>query len=818
MVGQEGLSNADFARLFRREIREQAAAMDTDADELETRASAGLGLGYSGGVRSAQSRAEPGGESSLEANDALEEAGFARGGVGIGFTKAKEPRGDEAPAAKPAIKPRATWEKHTTGFGSKMLAKMGFSGRLGKKEDGVSAVIEVKLRPAQMGIGFGDFKEASALKHNRKLQKELRKEEGDDGEDDADATHGSFKEDDALWRKRNVQTSAKKYKRAVDLTQEAHAQKKQKKRSDVVLDMRGPDVRVLSDVSSAYDVSALRLEEARPKLGDELIYNVRMVVNLAEGKIYDLTQKIEANAVNVESMHKEAQIIRAQLAMDAVRVRHVRDMMEQTKRLEQIRETSLSSASVAPILAHLELVRRQFPAEFEAHKLLQLVPSLCLPPLRSLLTRVNLHDNESASTVIDQFRRIQLFLLEIPEPLESKDNERPIGVFPVIREKTNEMAEDLYNYVLEEALWPVMAHFVSVQWDPKLEAGECIDLFLEFRPHLSRAFEEAFLYDLVLSRLKKECSLWDPRTDTTPIHDWILPWIPLLGEALTPIYPEIRLAIGNALNQWHPKDLSVLSVLSPWRPVWGEHDYAKFTHRHIARKLIRIIQRDFVIDPQNQRLEPLQWVLAWREHLPERQFVALVEGEFFPKWLKTLRKWVSGDPDLEELAKWYSGWKTFFEKNGLSTQPRFAVYFYSALMLLDAACDAFPATSARHRLLPELNPDAPQSYQDALIAAKKDRSGGDDVDSSDSDARKHGSSRTPTFKATSPRSVSHSVGLRDVVESLAIANNLTFTPKGLHDGQQVYAFGKHNIIIEQGVVFVEATKGTFKPVDVEQLL
>jgi tuftelin-interacting protein 11 len=817
MAGREGMSNADFARLFRREIREETAAMDTDPEEPEARTSAGLGLGYSGGARSAQSHAEPSGESTREANDAPKEAGFVRGGIGLGFTKAKDPPKDEVSAAKPVVKPRATWEKHTTGFGSKMLAKMGFSGRLGRKEDGVSAVIEVKLRPAQMGIGFGDFKEASALKHNRKLQKELRKEEGDEGEDDTDVTRGSFKEDDTLWRKRKVQSSVKKYKRAADLTQEAQTRKK-KKRSDVVLDMRGPDVRVLSDVSSAYDVSKLRLEEARPKLGDELIYNVRMVVNLSEGKIYDLTQKIETNVVNVESMRKEAKIIRAQLAMDAVRVRHVRDMMEQMKKLEQIRENSLEVTSVAPILAHLELVRREFPTEFEAHKLPQLVPSLCLPPLRSLLTKANLHDNESASTVIDQFRRIQLFLLEIPEASEGKDDERPIGVFPVIREKTNEMAEDLYNYVLEEALWPVMAHYVSVQWDTKLEAGECIALFLQFRPYLSRVFEEAFLYDLVLARLKKECSLWDPRTDTTPIHDWVFPWIPLLGEALTPIYPEIRLAIGNALNQWHPKDLSVLSVLSPWRQVWGEHDYAKFTHRHIARKLIRILQRDFVIDPQSQRLEPLQWVLAWREHLPERQFVALFEGEFFPKWLKTLRKWVSGDPDLEELAKWYSGWKTFFEKNGLLTQPRFAVYFYSALVLLDAACDAFTGTSTQHRLLPELNPRAPQSYQDALIAAKKDRTSGEDGDSSDSDARKRRSSRTPLFKATSPRSVSHSVSLRDVVESLAIANNLTFMPKGLHDGQQVYAFGKHNIIIEQGVVFVEATKGTFKSVDVEQLL
>lgn len=810
------MSNADFARLFRREIREEAAAQDAPEETGEC-VTPGLGLGYAGAGNAARNRSDRDGEATAANKHAPTETGFVRGGIGLGFVEAKG-SDEDAPAPKLAVKPRVAWEKHTTGFGSKMLAKMGFTGRLGKKEDGVSAVIEVKLRPAQMGIGFGDFKEASALKHNRKLQKELRKEEVDETEDDADGARGAFKEDDSLWRKRKVRTGEKKYKRAADLTQEVQNQKK-KKRSDVILDMRGPDVRVLSDVSSAYDVSARRLEEARPKLGDELIYNVRMIVNLAEGKIYDLTQKIETNTVNIESMRKEAKIIRAQLEMDAVRVRHVRDMMDQMKKLEQIRATALEVASVAPILAHLGLVRREFPAEFEAHKLLQLVPSLCLPPLRSLLIQASLQDKESAATMVDQFRRIQLFLLEMPEPSVGEDEEGSIGVFPVIREKTNEMAEDLYNFVLEEALWPVMVHYVNVQWDAKREAAECIDLFLQFRLHLSRAFEDAFLYDLVLARLKKECMRWDPRTDTTPIHDWVFPWIPLLGEALMPIYPEIRLAIASALNQWHPRDLSVLGVLSPWREVWGEHEYAKFTHRHIVRKLIRSLQRDFIVDPQSQRLEPLYWVLAWREHLPERQFIALFEGEFFPKWLKTLRKWVSGDPELEELDTWYSGWRTFFEKNRLSTEPRFVVHLYGALVLLDAACEALPVSSTRRRIIPELNPRAPQSYQDALIAAKKDRMGGEDGDSSDSEARKRGSfSKASSFKASSPRSVSHSVGLRDVVESLAIANNLTFMPKGLHDGQQVYTFGKHNIIIEQGVVFVEASKGVFKPVDVEQLL
>ena len=50
------------------------------------------------------------------------------------------------------------------GIGKKLLMKMGFKGRLGKNEDGVTRQLEVKVRPGLSGLGFGNFKEATTLK------------------------------------------------------------------------------------------------------------------------------------------------------------------------------------------------------------------------------------------------------------------------------------------------------------------------------------------------------------------------------------------------------------------------------------------------------------------------------------------------------------------------------------------------------------------------------------------------------------------------------------------------------------------------------
>ena len=45
-----------------------------------------------------------------------------------------------------------------------------------------------------------------------------------------------------------------------------------------------------------------------------------------------------------------------------------------------------------------------------------------------------------------------------------------------------------------------------------------------------------------------------------------------------------------------------------------------------------------VADPQRQEVELFLAVTAWEAMLPEAHFVALLEGEFFPKWLQVNKK------------------------------------------------------------------------------------------------------------------------------------------------------------------------------------
>ncbi|CAN0321387.1 unnamed protein product, partial [Hapterophycus canaliculatus] len=91
-------------------------------------------------------------------------AGLGAGGAGGGKGEEKEEPARKKPLPAKLDAGFGGWEKNTKGIGKKLLMKMGFKGRLGKNEDGVTRQLEVKVRPGLSGLGFGNFKEATTLK------------------------------------------------------------------------------------------------------------------------------------------------------------------------------------------------------------------------------------------------------------------------------------------------------------------------------------------------------------------------------------------------------------------------------------------------------------------------------------------------------------------------------------------------------------------------------------------------------------------------------------------------------------------------------
>lgn len=103
----------------------------------------------------------------------------------------------EGDSAAPAA--AASWERHTRGIGSKILAKLGFTGRLGKNEDGLSKPLEPRVRPHLAGVGIGPSatKVASVDRRSSKRKGRRTRHGKDKNDDDDDRNEDDGNEEDS---------------------------------------------------------------------------------------------------------------------------------------------------------------------------------------------------------------------------------------------------------------------------------------------------------------------------------------------------------------------------------------------------------------------------------------------------------------------------------------------------------------------------------------------------------------------------------------------------------------------------------------------
>ncbi|CAL5364800.1 unnamed protein product [Camellia sinensis] len=657
------------------------------------------------------------------------------------------------------------FEKHTKGIGMKLLEKMGYKGGgLGKNEQGIVAPIEAKLRPKKMGMGFNDYKETKLTP----VLQELEDKKSSPGISQP-ASHSKEK----LWLKQ-VRPKKKGYVTAEELL--ARKQEQGLEVVQKVFDMRGPQVRVLTNLENLNAEEKAR-ENDIPM--PELQHNVRLVVDLAELDIQKIDQDLRNEREMVVNLQKEKEKLQSDAAHQK---KQLDNMAEIVSLLEQIgKENLLGTLTLDSLTKLFGDLQRRYADDYKLCNLSCIACSFALPLFIRVFQGWDPLQNPSHGVdVISLWKN----LLQGEDCFEFSDAASP------------------YTWLFMEVVFPAVRISGTNTWQAR--DPEPMLRFLESWEKLMPPLVlQTILDNIVMPKLSAAVDSWDPRRETIPIHAWVHPWLPLLGQKLETFYHTIRNRLEGVLHAWHPSDMSAYYILSPWKTVFDPASWEQLMVRFILPKLITVMH-EFQVNPANQKLDQFYWIQTWATAIPIHHMIQLMDV-FFDKWQQVLYHWLCSNPNFEEVTQWYLGWKELLPTELLANEHiRYRLNL--GLDMMNQAVEGMEVVQ------PGLRENI--SYLRVLEQRKFE---------AQQKAAAHARASASVGSGTQMEGMGGGLdmSLKEVIEAHAQQNGLLFKPKPgrMQDGHQIYGFGNISIIIDSlnQKVFAQA-EDRWSLVSLEQLL
>ncbi|KAL5721081.1 hypothetical protein ACHQM5_013687 [Ranunculus cassubicifolius] len=659
------------------------------------------------------------------------------------------------------------FEKHTKGIGMKLLEKMGYKGGgLGKNEQGIVAPVEAKLRPKNMGMGFNDYKEAKTLPPPQEAVEEQKK-----------IWPAVAQTKEKRWAKKNRSKIEAKY-----ITPEELLASKEEQQGEIlvqkVLDMRGPQVRVLTNLDNLNAEQKLKENDVPMP---ELQHNIKLIVDMTQYDVEKLDRDLRNENENVGSLQKEKE----KLKKDADRQKQQLDNMQEIAGvIERIgKENSSGTLSMDSLLEEFTDLQSRYSDEYKLCNLSCIACSFALP----LLIRV-FQGWDPLQNPANGLKLMSLWkdLLEEDLPFDYSDASSP------------------YLQLVMEVIFPAVRIAGTNTWNPRDPEPmlKFIELWGELLPQLVL---QTILDNVVMSKLSHAVETWDPRRETVSIHRWVHPWLPLLREKLESLYQTIQLKLGNVLHAWHPSDGSAYAILSPWKTVFDPASWEHLIVRYIVPKLLTAMQ-EFQVNPMNQKLDQFNWVLSWASAVPIQHMVTMLEVHFFPKWQQVLYHWLIAKPNFEEITQWYLGWKGLLPQELLANE-RIRVQLDRGLEMMNQAVEGMEV----------VQPGARENISYLRVTEKRQFEA---QQKAAAYAQQHASSRTAGGIHMDGRDAMPVMSLKEAIELYAQQNELLFKPKPnrIHNGHQIYGFGNISICIDtlNSKIFAQ-TKDGWSVVSLEML-
>ncbi|TVU34899.1 hypothetical protein EJB05_16755, partial [Eragrostis curvula] len=649
-----------------------------------------------------------------------------------------------------------------------MMRGMGYEqGKgLGKDGQGNPEPVEIVMRPKNAGLGSVEaFRRpkpiASSAKENMPPPWQSTKEQQPRWSKKASARRGP------------VRTKHE----ALAVRAEQEEQEQQPAVVQKLIDMRGPQPRVLTTLERLNDEPMQEMAVADDAPMPELRYNVRLLVDGAEADVVRLDAHLRRERETAASLAREKEKLSSHAASQ-LRQMQVMEAIEAA--LDHVRVDEAAGALTLNGLLHtFRDLKARFTEEFKMCGIAWIACQFAHPLLlRAFHGWQPLEDPSFGLPVMSSWKD----LLDHDQPYDFSHGAASMAP---------------YAQLVSEVILPAVRTAGTNSWEAR-DPEPMLRLLVTWERVLPPAVLQSILEHVVMPKLSAAVDSWDPRREQVPIHAWVHPWLDVLEQtSVQALCHSIRYKMSSALQAWQAHDQSAHALLSPWKTVFGPAIWNDLTVRYIVPKLKTALQ-EFQINPADQKLDQFNWVMVWASDIPLQLMARILEADFFSKWQRVLYHWLcSPNPDFNEIINWYEGWKGLFPPE-LVANERIQAQLAVGLDMMNQAAEGLQAVQPGAR--GNLGCSIPSEKRQKLDAAQLPRC----------------SEETGTAMAD--------LSFKECIQAFAMDRGLLFQPRvgKLYSGMPVYQFGTASICIDsvKRVVYAQLPKETerWAAVSLKQLM
>lgn len=549
-----------------------------------------------------------------------------------------------------------------SGFGAKMLAKMGYKGEggLGKEGAGISEPIQVVLRGSKGGVGI-------VAEKSEQQKREERKRAEANGEKYVDTS-----EEERQERKERKKKAARG-----DARTAASRPKK------TLFELEAAGVHVPLALQSIIDATT---GTSTPTSGVSL--RGTDIVPFESSLQARVRRDLNSFSDAFEELHIESQAIPPQEYALEKELEALQRQMDEAEDM-QARLEALRSGTFDAVCAGLKSLRAAYPSKpLHRESVAVIHPHFARAvaswaPLEDALEGIAASFSELAHVLQPRSRRI--VSQAYTHPSEALVSRTHIDEEDTIKRGTSSSYETMML-----KLWLPAVSSAVTHWDVK-DPHPMAHLLQVWTPVLP-PFVARRVLEQVTRKLSTSVHEWNPRKFKKSPHTWIMEWLPLLKPAdLDPkgsgLVADIKRKLRHALQSI---DLArgPLPGMEQWRKVFGKAEFDRLLTTHLVPRLAAYLRDNFEINPAEQDLAPLEAVFAWKGLISNQVIGELLKAQFFPKFLDIIHQWLSSEEVVfKEVERWIEWWRDEILKDEINALPSVACGWNEAYTLINQALD-----------------------------------------------------------------------------------------------------------------------------------